>query len=288
MNTAVMPIRRDISFNLPADKVTNWHKTGLHVSQFFNSMSLFFPVGERFFIDSVRAFRDQVSDPELKQAMTAFIGQEAMHGREHDELNDLLHAAGVPVKAQEAFVTTLLKFIQESSPAKFQLAVTVALEHLTAIMGNALLSKPETMEGSDERFMALWNWHAIEETEHKAVCFDVYEKVMGKTLGSYALRTSTLVLATGIFFALLYPFYVENVRRKGGLFNLRGWRDSFRYQWGSVGTLRSAVGEWFDWFKPGFHPWDHDNRHFLSRIDEYLAKVEVKQDKRAAKKVAAA
>lgn len=273
MNMAVLPIRRDLKFNLPADKATDWHHAGMHVAQFFNTLSLFFPVGERFFIDSVRKFRDQVTDPELKQAVTAFIGQEAMHGREHEELNDLLAEAGVPVKGQERFVLGLLKAVQKYSPDKFQLAATVALEHLTAILANSLLSNPETLEGSDERFVALWNWHALEETEHKAVAFDVYTKVMGKTVSGYLLRTSSLVLATTIFMALHYPFYVENVRRKGGLFNLKGWVQSFQYQWGRPGTLRQAVGDWLDWFKPGFHPWDHDNRHFLEQIDTLLEAV---------------
>lgn len=280
MNMAVLPIRRDLSFNLPADKATDWHEAGMHVAQFFNTLSLFFPVGERFFIDSVRHYRDRITDPELKKAVTAFIGQEAMHGREHEELNDLLEQAGVPVKGQEQFVYNLLKGVQKYSPKHFQLAVTVALEHLTAILANSVLSNPETLGDSDERFVALWNWHALEETEHKAVAFDVYDKVMGKTLYSYALRTSTLVLATGIFMSLQYPFYIENVRRKGGLFNVRGWAKSLQYQWGRPGTLRKSVGDWFSWFKPGFHPWDHDNSHFLKQLDTML-EVVLKEQKAA-------
>ena len=171
----VLPIRRDIKFSLPKDRALDWHRTGVHVSQFLNTMSLFFPVGERFFIDSVRAFRDQVDDPELKKAITAFIGQEAMHGREHDELNDILHELDIPVKAQERTVTRLLNLIQKTTPKAFQLSATVALEHLTAIMGDAV--------------------------------------------------------------------------------------------------LRQAIKPWLDWFKPGFHPWDHDNRHFLESLDDLLGAV---------------
>ncbi len=280
MAFSILPIRRDIKFKLPADKVTEWHKTGMHVSQFFNTMSLFFPVGERFFIDAVRSYRDQVTDPELKKAMTAFIGQEAMHGREHEELNELLEAAGVPAVAQEKFVYNLLKFVEKTSPKIMPLVFTVALEHLTAILADSLLRNPATIEGSDERFMALWNWHALEETEHKAVAYDVFETVMqGKPLQAYMLRTTGLVAATGVFLAIMYPYYIYNVTKKGGLFNLKGWVTSLQYQWGKPGTLRQAVMPWLDWFKPGFHPWDHDNRHFLTRIDEFL---EVVMEKEAA------
>ncbi|MDF1781287.1 MAG: metal-dependent hydrolase [Alcanivoracaceae bacterium] len=279
MTISILPTRRDIKFNLPAEKATSWHKTGMHVSQFFNTMSLFFPVGERFFIDAVRAHRDQVTDPELKKAVTAFIGQEAMHGREHEELNELLENAGVPAVAQEKFVYALLKQVEKYSPKIFPLVATVALEHLTAILADSLLRNPETVEGSDERFVALWNWHALEETEHKAVAFDVYATVMAnKPIRAYFLRTFGLVAATTIFLAIMYPYYIENVRRQGGLFNVKGWITSFQYQWGNPGTLRQAVKPWLDWFKPGFHPWDHDNRHFLDQIDQFLEVVTETKD----------
>ncbi|MGB1221552.1 MAG: metal-dependent hydrolase [Alcanivoracaceae bacterium] len=270
----VLPIRRDIKFSLPKDRALDWHRTGVHVSQFLNTMSLFFPVGERFFIDSVRAFRDQVDDPELKKAITAFIGQEAMHGREHDELNDILHELDIPVKAQERTVTRLLNLIQKTTPKAFQLSATVALEHLTAIMGDAVLRNDEVFfTGADPKFTALWRWHALEETEHKAVAFDLYSQVMGKTLAAYSLRVITLPIATGIFFALLYYYYARNVAKAGGLTNIRGWITSLQFQWGRPGVLRQAIKPWLDWFKPGFHPWDHDNRHFLESLDDLLGAV---------------
>jgi len=226
MAISILPIRRNLKFNLNPAKALTWHRDGLNVSQFLNTMSLFFPVGERFFIDSVRHYRDQITDSELKKAVTAFIGQEAMHGREHEEYNDFVAQAGIPLHAQEAFVARLLKAVQDYSPQSFQLAATVALEHLTAILGGGLLDLPEIMEGADEGYKAIWNWHALEETEHKAVAFDVYQVAVGddSNLGAYALRSGTLVAATGIFFALMIPFYVHNVRIKGGLPDLKGGR----------------------------------------------------------------
>lgn len=279
MTIAMQPIRRDIKFKLPADRVTNWHGAGPQFSQFLNTMSIFFPVGERFFIDSVRHFRDYgKDDPQLQSAITAFIGQEAMHGREHEEMNEMMEQAGMPVAAQEKFVLDLLNVVQKYTPKSFQLSATVALEHLTAIMGNALLENREQFfKGSEPRYQALWQWHALEETEHKAVAFDLYSKVMGKTLRAYALRTITLPIATGIFLALLYPYYFENLRRtggfKGGRKAIKGLWISFQYRWGNPGLLRKVVKPWLEWFKPGFHPWDHDNSHFLNELDDMLSLV---------------
>lgn len=272
----ILPTRRNLRFKLDADKALTWHRDGLNVSQFLNTLSLFFPVGERFFIDSVRHYRNLVQDEDLKKAVTAFIGQEAMHGREHEEYNEHVANAGVPIEAQERFVAALLKNIQKTTPPAFQLAITVALEHLTAILADGLLSLPEILEDADPGYKAIWNWHALEETEHKAVAFDVYRLAVGsdERLTSYALRSLALVLATSLFFALFLPFYAHNVRIKGGLFDLKGWRGLYRHSLGRKGIFRYTARAWLDWFKPGFHPWDHDNREYLERFDELVGDVD--------------
>ena len=66
------PLRRDLDFKLPADKAADWHLWGKHVTTFFNTMSLFFPVGERFFIHAVRHYRDRITDPELQKDVAGF------------------------------------------------------------------------------------------------------------------------------------------------------------------------------------------------------------------------
>jgi predicted metal-dependent hydrolase len=273
MNSLVTPIQRNLKFKLPIKTVTDWNKAGRHVTQFLNTMSIFFPEGERFFIKSVRNYRHEVTDPDLQKAVKAFIGQEAMHGREHDEYNQALIKAGFPVDKMEAQVTSLLHFIQNTMPTSFQLGVTIGLEHLTAIFADTLLKHPEFLEGAEPHFAALWQWHALEETEHKAVAFDVYKEVMGKSLKGYALRATTLVVATSIFFAMLYTYYFQILKSKEDHTNLRGWLKSLSYQWLMPGMIRKTVPAWLDYFKPGFHPWDHDNREFLDLISELESRV---------------
>ena len=282
MKMHIMPIRRNLKFHVPDEKVLNWHSWGPTVTQFFNTLSLFFPEGERFFINSVRKYRDRIDDPELQEAVRAFIGQEAMHGREHEDYNQKMVEAGLPVDTQELIVTKLLDAVSRYLPDSMQLAATVALEHLTAILADVLLREPDLIDGSDPAYQKLWHWHALEETEHKAVAFDVFETVFGRGLKAWLLRSSALVLATTIFFALFYPFYLINTWKVGQLFNLKGWWQSFRFQWLSPGGLRRVILPWLDWFKPGFHPWDHDNREYLAEMDQLIGDVEGYQKDQAA------
>ncbi len=270
------PIRRDLRFALPANRINNWHAQGLHVTQFFNTLSVFFPSGERFFIDSVRHFRkhEALQAPELQQAITAFIGQEAMHGREHEDYNELMQAAGLPAERMEHLVIRILEYVRVNAAPEVRLAATIALEHFTAILADSLLSRDAVIGGSETRFAALWRWHALEETEHKAVAYDVWEAVMGKDLRAYALRSSVMVLATVVFWALIVPFLIENVRRNGGALSLRGWWSLLSFHVGKPGMLRRIAGPYLDYFRPGFHPWQHDNRHYLAEMEQLVAEFQ--------------
>lgn len=264
----LLPTRRDIRFNLPAEKIANWHSAaGPVFTALLNTFSIVLPVGERFFIDAVRAHRDLVTDPELKKAVTAFIGQEAMHGREHEEYNAALFAISPVAPRFEKLVSDIFVLLQKYLPPSFWLSGTIALEHFTALLADSLLREPRLFEGADKDFKAVWHWHALEETEHKAVAFDVWETAMGKGPLAYAERSLGLVIATILFWGLIIPTFLLVLRDEGKLTDVKGWRKFYRYTFGDIGALRIQLFNYVDYFRPSFHPWDHDNREFLKQID---------------------
>lgn len=276
MNMAVMPVRRNLSFKLSKDKINRWNGNGLHFTQFLNTLSLFFPAGERFFIDSVRNYRHKISDEELKEAVRAFIGQEGLHSREHIEYNQAIADSGLPIERYEEFVAEGLKLLKKTAPKDVQLAVTCALEHLTAVMAKTLMEHEHVLEGSDERYKALWQWHALEETEHKGVAFDVYEQMVGNGTYAYALRTSTFVIANIVFWSLVIPYHMSFVRKNQRLLDIKGWLKCNRVLWGKKkGAFRAVMPEWFSYFKPGFHPWDDDNRYLLDQAETIVKQVDL-------------
>lgn len=281
---ATMPVRRDMAFKLPPERATNWHGMGEQVSVFMNTLSIFFPHGERFFIDSLRHYRDAgaITDPELLEAVRAFIGQEAMHGREHDEFNAMVEDAGLPAAELEAEVKQLLDFLQQWLPPSFQISATCALEHWTAMMGGMLLDNPEVFDGSEPRYRDMWMWHAMEETEHKGVAFDVYRAVLGRGVKAEAIRALGLVVATAVFWVHVFRFHPKMMqalqaqkasagkRKKPSLRQrVRGMADLAQFTVGTKpGFLRVLVPELLSYFRPGFHPWDVDNRHHLDGVEE--------------------
>src|SRR5438445_13182467 len=117
---------RNINFGLPDDLPRHWHSGDPYITGFFNGLSLMFPEGERFFVDSVRHFQDRITDPKLREEVRGFCGQEGIHGREHRRYNELLAAQGYPVAALERLVDFGLSLDRKLSPT-WQLALTFAL-----------------------------------------------------------------------------------------------------------------------------------------------------------------
>jgi uncharacterized protein len=160
-------------------------------------LSAMFPSGEAFFVRSVRDQREQVSDPELRKQINRFVGQESMHGRLHTQLNSRLGELGYKVRLVERVVDIGFNRISATLlPSRVQLAITAALEHYTATLAEVLMSDPQAQAVfDDEGVRNLFLWHALEESEHKAVAFDVYRAVGG----SDVLRRAVMDAITIVF-----------------------------------------------------------------------------------------
>jgi predicted metal-dependent hydrolase len=150
------------------------------MSHVVTNLSAMFPEGEDFFVRSVRHYRDRITDPELKRQVAGFIGQEAMHGREHRTFNARLGELGYPTREIDRVVKGLFVVGEKVLPPSVQLAITAALEHYTATLAEVLLTDPEARGMIDvDEVRSLFLWHALEESEHKSVAFDVYQQACG-------------------------------------------------------------------------------------------------------------
>jgi uncharacterized protein len=257
--------RRDLRFDtLEHCDLRGWHPEGLHVAHFFNALSIFFPKGETFFIDSVRHFADRVRSPRLRRDVSGFVGQEAMHSREHRRYNRALAQAGLPVAALKQALARRLALVRSLTSPEEQLAITIALEHFTAIMADVALDAGGVFAGADPRMTAVWRWHAIEETEHKAVAYDVYAEVTAGTRSAYWRRVRVMLLTTLTFWTLVFLYHLRLVRADGALWDVRGWGRLVRFLWLRPGVLRRLLRPWLAYFRADFHPWQHDNRDLVA------------------------
>jgi predicted metal-dependent hydrolase len=197
-----------------------------------------------------------------------------MHGREHEDYNRLLAQAGFPVQKLERRVARLLKFTQAITPASWQLASTIALEHFTAILADRLLGDDALLRDSVEPFRDLWLWHSIEETEHKAVAYDVWQQAVGRGAGAYVLRAGGMVVTGAFFVSMIAAFSAEMIESDPALKGKRGgYLQLLKFLLGRGGLVRSGFPAWLDYFRPSFHPWQHDNRALLKKLDQIEQRV---------------
>lgn len=272
-----MPIRH---FNFQFDSKeldTKFYMQKEWASAYFAALSIFLTYGEELVIETARYHRDLIQDPILKQRITALIGQEALHSKVHNEYNDAMIPHNHPVTfyrflAEKVFEYSFLKF-----PQPLKLSMMAGIEHFTAVLAEYMMKHEDHFYYSDDaKTRGLWMWHMLEESEHKDVAYDVYQILSG----NYALRIAGFAVAFATIMggvtlgALLLPF----LQKPRNMVSLSFWKEaktSASLLFGPKnGVFGSTMGHIADYFRPDFHPNDHDTTAFLAYYKEKLLNPE--------------
>ena len=283
-------VRRKVDIDFDPVPPGPWFPAGGPLETMFNAASLSFPPTERFFIAAVRAYEDKVTDPLLREQMRGFIHQEAMHNKVHLACNAML-ARDNPNCRRAERVTVATFGVLGRMPRAFRLSLSSALEHFTSMAADTLLHYPEEFSSIVPAEVAqMWLWHAAEETEHKAVCFDVHRAVLGSGPLAYLNRLFGMLFATPLFLFVLLAITtavlgngrrgkpaeqtaaaaeispVESSPAESPAVDPAEKSDAERFVGRGVLGLLYELVPWrlyFSYYRPSFHPWDHDNSGFV-------------------------
>ena len=261
-----IPVRR-MDFEFDDNIPRYWFGGDPIKTMLLTAMSCTFPEGERMFMRAVRHFEPGVTDPVLKKQVKGFIGQEAHHGKEHQAFNDMMARKGLPIAYLEKFTKNSIAKEEEWLSPQRMLAKTCALEHFTAMFAETLLEYPELIDAIDERLKALWVWHAIEESEHKSVAYDVYQD----QVGSYWIRTSEMALTSVLFtfFSTLHTVTLLRADREVAATSAEQPKPPtlggvVKGAWKNRHILGKLGRHYLSYYKPDFHPSQKDSE-FLRR-----------------------
>jgi len=255
----VMP--RNRVHQIASSLARDWFADHPFKTAWFNAMSITFPLGEKFFIDSVRYYADEIDDPKLMEDIRGFCGQEGFHRREHARYNrTLCELRGYDLDYLENRLEKNIALATKFMSPLEQLAMTAALEHITAIMAESSLSEGSPMmKVTDTAMKELWDWHAAEEMEHKSVAFDVYRAVGGtEKLRRRMMRQATFFLMVDILVGL-----VHMLRRDKKMWSFRLWAQGWKFLFFQNGIVRRVWPAYREYFREGFHPWHRDTRDLL-------------------------
>jgi uncharacterized protein len=253
---------RHLNVDLSKGFPTYWNGNDAYRSQLLNALSFMFPVGEQFFIDSVRHFAKEVEAKglhELSREIKLFVGQEATHRHLHQQYNDQLVAKGYSPWVERT-LKRVIKASARIAPIN-HLAATAAYEHYTALLGDGLLRHHSWTKDMEPTMREVWLWHAAEESEHKAVAMDTYLAVGGgywRRVIIYFLVSIEFFTYTMIQTSLM--LHKDRVLHKPGT-----WLSALGFWFGREGIFWHTMPHWLAFFKPSFHPWQHDNSELLQR-----------------------
>ncbi len=251
---------RRLLIDLEKPFARHWHGGDAFRTALFNALSMSFPVGEQFFIDSLRAGLKTLPESERARRsaeVQGFIGQEATHRRIHELFNRQLVQQGYVNRWAERGA----RRVQEAGKLemRLQVAITAAIEHFTAIMADWVLNNQHAFAGAEPHLQTMWLWHASEESEHRSTAFNLYQ-AMG---GDYIWRIRVFRFVTLDFLTDLTRQTVNNLWHDGQLFRLQTWRSAFGFLFGEQGMARNCYRPWRRYFAPDFHPDQQDGQRGL-------------------------
>jgi hypothetical protein len=247
---------RRLLVDMEAPIARHWCAGDAFRTALFNALSMSFPVGEQFFIDSVRAGFKALAPEEqdrLRSEVQGFIGQEATHRRLHSLYNAQLEKLGLE-NAWEPRARERLKQLEGLDP-RHAVAITAANEHFTAILADWLLKNPDVLGESDERLRMLWLWHSAEESEHKSTAFDICAALGG----SHDWRVVWFRRITTIFLGDVIRQTIHNLHRDGTLWKWSTWKSAVPFLFGRRGLVRQIYRPWREYFRADFHPRQQDS-----------------------------
>jgi predicted metal-dependent hydrolase len=247
---------RRLLIDLDAPFERHWNGGDAFRTAFFNALSMSFPVGEQFFIDSVREGAKALPEAERRRfdgEVQGFVGQEATHRRIHALFNAQLAAQG-HTNAWEPRILKRLERLKAIGDPRHAVAITAATEHFTAILSQHLLQHPQALQGAEPRMQTMWMWHASEETEHRSTAFDVY-RALG---GSEKWRRRWMRLVTFHFTTDVLRQTARNLWHDRQLFRWRTWWSGLSFFFGRHGLVRHSFLPWRAYFKADFHPAQQD------------------------------
>jgi predicted metal-dependent hydrolase len=244
-----------------------WHSEGATATHFLNALQATFPEGERFFIEAARDGVKQLKGRgtlgrQLEADYERFLRQEGAHSVQHARWTSALVATGYRyMKVYDAQLRALRRWLRGHFSAGTRLGMTAAAEHYTATLAHLMAHGSKTLlPGMARPFQTLMLYHAMEEVEHKAVCYDLYQALSG----SYPRRVLTFLFIT-------LELWISVLLRNRYLLRVDGLEDRAHragmrsFYWGKRGLFRTIWPRIRAYLRPSFHPWQTDERETMER-----------------------
>lgn len=254
--------RRRIKLNFPNSISKHWLGKSAFRTHLLNSFTLIFPDGEKYFIRSTKKYLNKISNDALKKDAKAFMAQESQHYMQHEKFFENLRAQGYDID-KLLYITELIAYeiLEPLMGQKINLATTAGLEHYTALLAEIGL-EGNYLKQAQSQMRDLFEWHAAEEIEHKAVAYDVLQNFDD----SYTLRIVGLIIATLILLSFSSLCTSSLLYQDKKLLDRGVWKDFLGFLFIKEKLFFKGVAIVLRYLKPNYHPWEKDNYNLAKRV----------------------
>jgi predicted metal-dependent hydrolase len=233
----------------------------------FDALSLLIPWGEKHIVEVAGMALERYDlsgHPDLRRRVGNVIVQETIHTRQHDRYNALLYPRGHvgDFGRLQRLHWQAMQALHRVTGRRFspltRLAFVCAFEHYTAVIGDYILDHTLALAHAPKEVRLVWCWHAAEEVEHKAVCFDLYRACGGgelRRIGVFLLASA----AFGFLFGLTYLRLLHQDRNLPLRRLIPGLGRILAALVRPAGIGRHLLRHFLAYLRPDFHPWHHDN-----------------------------
>ncbi|HRP69015.1 MAG TPA: metal-dependent hydrolase [Turneriella sp.] len=252
----IKPHKISVSFDESLPK--HWFGGNAFLTHLLNTFTAIFPDAERYFVRWSKKALSNVTDSKIKKDIQGFIGQETMHASQHEKLWAILRTQGYNL---EPVLWIVQKFgfgwLENILSDKVNYAAVAGFEHFTAMFGEIYFENPHLMSKMHPEMRRLFEWHAAEEIEHKAVAFDQLQNIDD----SYLLRTSVMNGAVLLLYFVAFGNTFYFMLQDRSLFEPKEWANIYELFFGKHDFARKSFFKFIEYYKPNFHPWENQNYH---------------------------
>jgi uncharacterized protein len=240
-----------------------WNDNSPFKTHFLNALSITLPDCEKFFIETVRHYSKDISDPAQLRDIGEFVKQESHHRHAHKKYNDWLQDQGLPVYKLQESTNSMWDIVRNHFGYRSWLALTICVEHITVVYASVFLTHSEILNNMHPQFEQIWRWHAVEEVEHKAVAMNVWNT----TVNSNFYKNIAMLLVLPLYMWYVGKNTIIFLHTDKQLWKWRTLTDMISFLFNrKTGLLTRSFIPWLEFLRKNFHPNDQDHSYILQEF----------------------
>ena len=222
-----------------------WFDNNPALTHFMSALSVLFPEGEKFFMQSITSYLKE--NPQFRDEIIEFSQQERNHTLAHLRMNIILDENDI-LKDLEIETGLVIKKYTKYMTRKQKLIVTLCLEHITALLADALLDRRDLQKKMTGHAKDVWIYHATEEASdsHRSIATKVYNEVSGSKLYLKLFMLPATIMLANVVFNYWSRIYKNDSTNNKNIFNNIEALDTL---FGINGFITGLIPSYIYWYK---------------------------------------